>query len=70
MKEAQSYIDQWDRNSEFHLEALFEQAQKDAWNAALEAAAENADTEYVPEDGCATGDYYEVDKQSILKLKK
>jgi hypothetical protein len=34
--------------------------------AALKEASEKADTIYVEEDGCATGDYYEVDKDSIL----
>ena len=42
-----------------------EQAQKEAYNQALEDAAENAACEY--EKDYLTG---EIDKQSILKLKK
>ncbi len=33
---------------------------------ALEEASKLAIVKYVEEDGCATGDYYEVDKKSIL----
>lgn len=36
--------------------------------AALEAAAENVKVLYIEEDGCATGDYYDVDKDSILNI--
>ncbi len=34
--------------------------------AALKAVSEKADVEYIEPDGCATGDYYEIDKDSIL----
>ena len=34
--------------------------------AALKAASENAKTEYIEPDGCATGDYYDINKDSIL----
>lgn len=44
---------------------VIEQAQKDAYNQALEDAAENAACEYKKD--YLTG---EIDKQSILKLKK
>jgi hypothetical protein len=34
--------------------------------AALKEASEKAKTIYIEPDGCATGDYYDVDKESIL----
>jgi len=34
--------------------------------AALKEASEKAKTIYIEPDGCATGDYYDVDKDSIL----
>lgn len=43
------------------------QAQKDAYNQALEDAAENAVAKDDPSD-CGTGEIW-VDEQSILKLK-
>ena len=36
----------------------------------LELAAENAKVYYIPEEGCATGDYWDIDKQSILDTIK
>lgn len=33
---------------------------------ALKEASENAKTEYIEPDGCATGDYYDINKDSIL----
>ena len=33
---------------------------------ALREASEKAKTEYIEPDGCATGDYYDVNKDSIL----
>ncbi len=34
--------------------------------AALKAASEKAEIKYIEPDGCATGDYYDIDKDSIL----
>lgn len=66
------FLQHVDNDSELHrlLLLVIRVAQKESYNEALEDAAKNADVFYVPEEGCATGDYYEVDKQSILKLKK
>lgn len=55
-------------NSDYMYRAvckIIEQAQKEAYNQALEDAAENASCEY--EKDYLTG---EIDKESILKLKK
>mgnify|MGYP000929328368 CR=1 FL=1 len=56
----------------YHVsEPMFEEIQKDAWNAAIDSAAENAEVEEKlgnPYD--INSAYWEVDKQSILKLKK
>ena len=46
------------------MKSMIEQAQKDAYNQALEDAAENAEAYPIPIGHVA------VDKQSILKLKK
>ena len=64
MKTAEHYLMRW-RDNEFELHELIELAQKEAYNQALEDAAENAACEY--EKDYLTG---EIDKQSILKLKK
>lgn len=55
---------------------LFEDVQKEAWNAAIDAASESAKTKntQVMVNANATNAYMvggiEVDKESILKLKK
>ena len=56
------------------MEKIVEDIQKEAWNEAIDAAAENAkiksyeyNNPYSDKDGEIT---YNVDKQSILKLKK
>ena len=64
MKTAEHYLMRW-RDNEFELHELIELAQKESYNQALEDAAENAACEY--EKDYLTG---EIDKQSILKLKK
>ena len=46
------------------------QAQVDAYNKALDDAVENAECIYIPEISMDNGDYWDIDKQSILKLKK
>lgn len=57
---------------EFYL--AIKQAQIDAIEETCRVCAEEVKIEYIPEEGCATGDYWDVDKQSILsiaeKLKK
>ena len=64
MKTAEHYLMRW-RDCEFELDELIELAQKEAYNQALEDAAESAACEY--EKDYLTG---EIDEQSILKLKK
>jgi hypothetical protein len=78
MKTAEEYSDDvvklwskfdWDEISFIQfkngIKNYIEQAQKEAYNQALEDAAENAACEY--KNDYLTG---EIDKQSILKLKK
>jgi len=50
---------------EMTLEAMIEFAKMHV-EAALKEASEKAKTIYIEPDGCATGDYYDVDKDSIL----
>lgn len=46
-------------------EKAIEEAQKEAWNEAIESAAESATLRFIP-----FSDNMEVNKASILKLKK
>lgn len=64
MKTAEHYLMRW-RDCEFELDELIELAQKESYNQALEDAVEAASCEYKKD--YLTG---EIDKQSILKLKK
>jgi hypothetical protein len=64
MKSAEHYLMRW-RDNEFELHELIELAQKEAYNQALDDAVETASCEYKKD--YLTG---EIDKESILKLKK
>lgn len=64
MKAPETYYAKW-FNGEYKIMDLIKIVQKDAYNQALEDAAENAICEY--ESECWTGN---VDKESILELKK
>ena len=80
MKKAEQYLKEYvgrrypntDYNSEeVDIMEAIKQAQIDAFNEAIELAAENAEVKY---DFVSTGDYsgytnYILDKNSILKLK-
>mgnify|MGYP000941343436 CR=1 FL=1 len=78
MKTAEEFVSKWsnwwitnnnknvlNRAFENELKEIIEQAQKEAYNQAIEDAVEAASCEY--EKDYLTG---EIDKQSILKLKK
>jgi hypothetical protein len=65
MKTAEDYMKILKKTPGLCLEDVIEQAQKEAYNQALEDAVEAASCEY--EKDYLTG---EIDKQSILKLKK
>ena len=66
MKNPEEYLEKWSFYNEIptrELEVILKQIQIDAWNEALDKAAESA--ELVE---CDPMEFY-VDKQSILKLK-
>ena len=77
MKNPEEYIietetDHW-VDQEFNKNDItkwIKQAQIDAYNKALDDAVENAECIYIPEISMDNGDYWDIDKQSILKLKK
>ena len=65
MKTPEQWLNKWLTTHDFSFEQMIEQAQEEAYNQALEDAVEAASCEY--EKDYLTG---EIDKQSILKLKK
>lgn len=84
MKTAEEYSKEWSNNPEIPFEDIIKQAQKEAYNQAIDDAIENATLSLFDwEDGgfkehkrkdnkfiINDGNYVLIDKQSILKLKK
>lgn len=66
MKTPEEYNEIYFRDDNLDLTDLIREIQTEAWNAAIDAAAENVIIYY---DSKINGTW-KVDKQSILKLKK
>ena len=85
MKNPEEYLEKWSFYNEIptrELEVILKQMQIDAWNEALDKAAENACIDLYDYIGSSfkifeqdsryainDGTYVEISKQSILKLK-
>lgn len=74
MKTAQEYAIEFIERKGIYLEDIIEQAQKEAYNQALEDAVKNAEAKidvwYDYDDKAYKRGEAIVDKKSILKLKK
>ena len=78
MKKIEEYIDEnynlnkdEDGNEVFfkwEVRDIIKQVLVDTIEYTVKRCAEEAKIEYIPEDGCATGDYYDINKQSILNV--